>query len=111
MQLTLYNVTDLLAVYKRQNLDVTLNVEIEPHSHLKKLLLQHKVDFIWIGESEEEKKEENGIERISFLIDPFVVLLPKKHPLASCTTINLNQLAKPRTSHARQQFGRTRCIS
>ena len=93
-QMTLYNVTDILALYKRHNLDVSLNVVIEPHTQLKKLLLQHKVDFIWIGETEEEKTDTNTVARIPFLIDPLVALIPKNHPLASCNQLSMEQLAK-----------------
>lgn len=45
-QMVYYGITDALAHYKGQNLDCTLNVIVESHSNLKKLLYDCIADFV-----------------------------------------------------------------
>lgn len=90
-QVVQYSVTDALAQYKRQHLSCSLDVLVEPHKNLKKLLYQHKADFIWIGETSDESCE-CEFERVPFFSEPLVVLFPNRHPLASFSTIPIDKL-------------------
>ncbi len=91
-QMTHYRtITDALAQYKRHHLDCRLDIIIEPHKNLKNLLLQHKVDFIWIGESEDEFRDTN-VSRLPFLVEPMVAVFSKRHPLARRSDIPLSAL-------------------
>lgn len=91
-QMTHYHViTDTLADYKRNHLDCRLNVVIEPHKNLKELLLQHKVDFIWIGEPEDECQD-NAFDRLPFFAEPLVAVFSRRHPLSAHEKIPLRLL-------------------
>lgn len=91
-QMTHYRtITDALAHYKRNHLDCRLDIIIEPHKNLKNALLQHKTDFIWIGESEDEFKN-TDVTRIPFLVEPMVAVFSQKHPLSRTKSISLDVL-------------------
>lgn len=61
-QIVQYSVTEALAQFKRTHLSCQLNILVESHRNLKKLLYQHKADFIWIGETEEEAKDGDFVQ-------------------------------------------------
>jgi DNA-binding transcriptional LysR family regulator len=90
-QMVQYSITDALAQYKRHSPSCQLDVLVEPHKNLKKLLRAGKADYIWIGESTKEKRD-SDFERVSFLSEPLVVLVPSGHPLAACKTVGIGQL-------------------
>lgn len=77
-------ITGILTDYKQQHRDCTIDVVIDSHNNLKKLLQQRSVSFIWIGESEEESCE-SGFVRVPFLTEPLVaVFSPKMYGNLPC---------------------------
>lgn len=90
-QMVQYSVTDALAQYKRTHLSDKLDVMVEPHKNLKKLLLQHKADFVWIGETSTELRDESFI-RLPFLDDPLVALFPTQQLSPGVTSVSMQDL-------------------
>ena len=52
------------------------------------------MDFVWIGEPENEIEEDEFI-RVPFLTEPLVAAVPKSHPLAGLEEITAKQLELP----------------
>lgn len=92
-QIVQYSVTEALAQFKRTHLSCQLNILVESHRNLKKLLYQHKADFIWIGETEEEAKDGDFV-RMPFLAEPLVALIHHQHPLASRRSVTIGELCR-----------------
>jgi DNA-binding transcriptional LysR family regulator len=90
-QMVQYSITDALAQYKRHYPSCLLDVLVEPHKNLKKLLRAGKADYIWIGEPAQEQLD-SEFERVPFLSEPLVVLIPSGHPLSARKTVNIRQL-------------------
>ncbi len=91
-QMPLYNtIMDPLKEYKRWNPGISIDIIIEPHSGLKRLLTHHKADFIWIGEREGDQKESEFI-RLPFQQESLVAVVSKKHPLAGNGAIQIERL-------------------
>ena len=90
-QMVYYGITDALAHYKGQNLDCTLNVIVESHSNLKKLLYDCIADFVWIGETSDEFKE-SEFSRLLYEEDSLTAVLPVSHPLGSFSSIPVEKL-------------------
>lgn len=90
-QMVQYNVTDALAQFKRQHLACTLDVLIEPHSNLKRLLTQRKTDFVWIGEPADDPPDDI-FERLPFLSEPLVALFSQSSPLFSRESVSIDEL-------------------
>lgn len=90
-QMVYYGITDALAHYKGQNLDCTLNVIVESHSNLKKLLYDCIADFVWIGETSDEFKE-SEFSRLLYEEDSLTAVLPVSHPLGSFSSISVKKL-------------------
>ena len=90
-QMVQYSIVDALAQYKRTHPSDHLDIVTEHHKNLKPMLRQHKADFIWCGEPEEEV-DEGAFVRIPFLSDPLVALFPYTHPLARRETVSLQEL-------------------
>lgn len=90
-QMVYYGITDALAHYKGQNLDCTLNVIVESHSNLKKLLYDCVADFVWIGETSDEFKE-SEFSRLLYERDSLTAVLPSSHPFGSLSSIPVEKL-------------------
>ena len=93
-QMIHYSIAESLAQYKQSHTECILEVIVEPHKNLKTLLQQGKVDFVWIGEPENEIEEDEFI-RIPFLTEPLVAAVPRPHPLAELEEITAAQLGLP----------------
>ena len=90
-QMVHYSVIEALAQYKHANRSDKLNVIIEPHKNLKKLLLQHKCDFAWIGEVSSETEDDSFV-RLPFLDDPMVALFPTRYAPLSKQSVSMHEL-------------------
>lgn len=74
-QFTQYKIYPMLIRYKNLYPKTSLNIVIKPHDELKRMLDNHQVDFVWIGETEEEQKTEHL--RIHFQKEPVVAIFPQ----------------------------------
>lgn len=90
-QMVYYGITDALAHYKGQNLNCTLNVIVESHSNLKKLLYDRVADFVWIGETADEFKD-SDFSRLLYQIDSLAAALPSNHPLGKFPVLPVEKL-------------------
>ena len=90
-QMTSYSVTDALAIFKREHLDCTINVLVEAHKNLKRMLFQRKADFIWIGESDEEVQD-SAFVRVPFITEPLVAVFSPKLALHSHQMLTLKDI-------------------
>lgn len=91
-----YKITNLLLDFQKLHPECTPKVMEEDSVVLKKMLLQKKCELAFIRDSknilEDEYFNENTVERIPYLSDHLVAVLPKNHPLSGFLEITLRQL-------------------
>ncbi len=90
-QIANYCIMDALIEYKQINPSFIINIITEPHSRLKRLLIQGMTDFIWIGETSEELLEPE-FDRLLFYKDPLVAVFPKHHHFFKKSSIPVDSL-------------------
>ena len=90
-QMTSYGVTDVLATFKQEHPNCTINVLVDTHKNLKRMLYQQKVDFIWIGESDEEISD-SSFTRVPFITEPLVAVFSPKLALHTHQMLTLNDI-------------------
>lgn len=83
-----YNITDILAKFKKSNPNFTLNV-IQAGDELEDLLHQDKCELAFIRQVIDA---ENEFVKIPYAVDTLSAVLPANHPLAKCEAISLKQL-------------------
>lgn len=91
-----YNITNLLLNFQKAHPESTPKVIEEDSTVLKKMLLRKKCELAFIREAkdmlEDEYFNENTVERIPYLSDQLVAVLPNDHPLSRFSEIGLRQL-------------------
>lgn len=84
-----YNITDVIARFKKNNSSFTLNVIQAGSDELEDMLHQNKCELAFIREV---KDIDNEFVKISYTVDTLVAVFPASHPLAKCQTVSLEQL-------------------
>lgn len=91
-----YGITGLLLDFQRAHPECTPKVIEEDSTILKKMLLHKKCELAFIREAknmlEDESYNESTIERLPYLTDYLVAVLPKNHPLSGRSEISLREL-------------------
>lgn len=86
-----YRITDLLVEYKKKFPQYVIKVFEHDNQKLIDSLRQKQCDLIFVRDFDQLLKDDE-FEKIPYLVDPMVALLPRKHPLAASDTIRLEQL-------------------
>lgn len=86
-----YRITDLLVEYKKKFPQYVIKVFEHDNQNLIDSLRQKQCDLIFVRDFDQLLKDDE-FEKIPYLVDPMVALLPRKHPLAASDTIRLEQL-------------------
>lgn len=90
-----YNITDLIAVFKKSHQDITLNVTLDRSSRLFDHLRNGVCDIAFIREAEQmDSRLDKEFIRIPYASDTLVAVLPSFHPLASQKSVNLKALSE-----------------
>ncbi|MBP2642487.1 MAG: LysR family transcriptional regulator [Firmicutes bacterium] len=84
-----YNITNILARFKKSHLNSTLNVIQGGSTKLENLLRQNKCELAFIRQVYDI---DNEFVKIPYAIDTLAAILPARHPLAECKTVSLEQL-------------------
>lgn len=90
-QIAHYSITEIIGKYKHQHLSTFVNVIIHPHKNLRNLLFKHEADFVFTAEPHNEYNEVD-FNRVHFLSQSLVALLPNKHPLSASNTVLIESL-------------------
>lgn len=86
-----YRITDLLVEYKKRFPQYVVKIFEHDNQKLIDSLRQKQCDLIFVRDFDDLLKDDE-FEKIPYLVDPMVALLPINHPLASTGTIRLEQL-------------------
>ncbi len=88
--LDLYNITDILAKFKKKNPEYSVNVIQGKTKYLESLLRRNQCSMIVIRElSDQENVEFN---KVTYAVDPLVAVLPANHPLAGLDHMSVANL-------------------
>ncbi|OYV76964.1 MAG: LysR family transcriptional regulator, partial [Acidithiobacillus ferrivorans] len=85
-----YFATQLLASFRQMHPQVTLNLDVTNREALLHQLADNEVDLAIMG----RPPEELALDATAFLDNPLVVIAPPGHPLAGCSRIPLQDLAR-----------------
>lgn len=89
-----YNITDIIAGFKKTYKDITINITLGRSSELFEKVKTEKCNFAFIREAEKkERTADDPLVCIPYAEDELAVVLPKDHPYAECASVNLNLLA------------------
>jgi len=84
-----YNITAVLAKFKKSYLNSTLNVIQAGSTQLEDMLRHNKCELAFIRQVNDINNE---FVTIPYMIDTLAAIFPAKHPLAKCKTVSLEQL-------------------
>lgn len=84
-----YHITDVLANFQRENKNFKLNIIEADSSELTEMLRQGKCDFAFIREHDDS---DNEFTKISFTTDHMAAVFPRNHPLATRSSVSLEEL-------------------
>ncbi|MDS0525554.1 LysR family transcriptional regulator [Clostridium sp. SHJSY1] len=84
-----YNITDVLAEFKRNNNNITLNVIQAESDKLEDMLYENICDIAFIREVNDVN---NLFTKLPYTSDTLVAIFPINHPFAKYKTISLEQL-------------------
>lgn len=84
-----YNITDILARFKKNNPNFTIDVVQNESDKLEDMLRQNKCELAFIRQVNDINNE---FVKIPYKVDTLVAVLPANHPLAKCQTVSLGQL-------------------
>lgn len=73
-----YGIADIIAMFKLKHYAIKVDIVIERHNALKNLLKNKEANFIWIGETDNEKKDD-GLCRLPFHDESLVALVNTQH--------------------------------
>lgn len=89
-----YNITDIIAGFKKTYKNITINITLGRSSELFEKVKTEKCNFAFIREAEKKDwSADNILTCIPYAEDELAVVLPKNHPYAEYSSINLNLLA------------------
>lgn len=92
-----YNITDILLKYQLDFPHVQLNIQEADTLTVREWLLEHKCDLAFYRDSiaylEHDPDKESRLVKIPYWQDPLVAVLPRDHPLAGESHIELSSLA------------------
>lgn len=90
-----YNITSLIADFKKSHQDITLNITLDRSSRLFEHLRNGVCDIAFIREAEQmDERLEKEFVRIPYASDTLAAVLPSSHPLANNTSVDLKDLSK-----------------
>ncbi len=84
-----YGITEKISRFQRTNPDVGINLSEGTYYEMLQLLREHKCDFAFVREGDENIEE---FRHILISKDHLVAVLPKNHPLAARQHIRLEEL-------------------
>ncbi|VBB09544.1 transcription regulator hth lysr [Lucifera butyrica] len=84
-----YNITDVLARFKKSYPTCTLNVIQSGSTKLENMLRQSKYELAFVRQVNDIADE---FVKIPYTVDILAAIFPAKHPLAKCKTVSLEQL-------------------
>jgi LysR family transcriptional activator of glutamate synthase operon len=84
-----YNITDVLATFKKNHLNSTLNVIQAGSTKLENMLRQNKCELAFIRQVNDV---DNEFVKIPYAVDILTAVFPIRHSLAKCQTVSLEQL-------------------
>ena len=84
-----YNITDIIAKFKKNNHSITINIIQNESDKLEDMLRQNKCELAFIRQVNDVNNE---FVKISYISDTLVAVFPTSHHLAKCETVSLAQL-------------------
>lgn len=104
-----YQITDVLARFQNENVNISLDVTEGDSLQLVKMLRSGQCDFAFIREWDDSDNEFN---KFPFAHDSLVALVPSSHPLAKLDSIKINCLKhEPLLLLAKDTFMYNLCVN
>ena len=89
-----YNITDIIAGFKKSHKNTTINITLGRSSGLLKMIRNGKCDFAFIREAEEmDSSLDCELVRIPYAEDALAAVLPANHKYAKNKTVDLKLLS------------------
>jgi LysR family transcriptional regulator, transcription activator of glutamate synthase operon len=104
-----YKITDILARFQNENVNISLDVTEGDSLQLVKMLRSGQCDFAFIREWDDSDNEFN---KLPFAHDSLVALIPSNHPLAKSDSIQIGCLKhEPLLLLAKETFMYNLCVT